>query len=133
MVLKYINEVVKKFGMDDSKPFSTPMSPNTRIDTDDMGTGVDQRLYRGIIGSLLYVAVSRPDIMFSVCVSARYQVNPKDSHLKVVKRILRYLKDLVICAYFTLRGAPLTLLASQMQIMHNVPLIGRVLLEWLSF
>ena len=64
---KYIHEVVKKFGMDDSKPFSTPMSPNTIIDADDMGTGVDQRLYRGIIGSLLYAAASRPDIMFSVC------------------------------------------------------------------
>ena len=72
MVLEYINEVVKKFGMDDSKPFSTPMSPNTRIDVDDMRTRVDQRLYREIIRSLLYVATSRPDIIFSVCVYSRY-------------------------------------------------------------
>ena len=78
--------------MDTSKIFYTPMPPNTRIDVDEQGTGVDRRLYRGIIGSLLYVATSRPDIQYSVCVCARFQVNPKESHLKVVKRILRYLK-----------------------------------------
>ena len=65
---KYLNEVVKKFGMETSKPYATPMSPNNRIDIDEKGPGVDQRLYRGIIDSLLYVAASRPDIMYSVCV-----------------------------------------------------------------
>ena len=65
---RYLNEVVKKFGMENSKPYTTPMSPNTRMDIDENGTGVDQQLYRGIIGSLLYVSFSRPDIMYSVCV-----------------------------------------------------------------
>ena len=59
---KYLNEIVKKYGMDTSKSFTTPMSPNTRIDIDEQGTGLDQRLYRGIIGSLLYVAASIPDV-----------------------------------------------------------------------
>ena len=72
--------------------FSTPMSLNTRIDIDEQGTVVDQRLYRGIIGSLLYVIASRPYVQYSVCVYASFQVNPKESHLKAVKRILGYLK-----------------------------------------
>ena len=59
---KYLNEVMKKYVMDASRSFSTPMSPNTRIDIEEQGTRVDQRLCRGIIGSLLYVAASRPDI-----------------------------------------------------------------------
>src|ERR1051325_11684475 len=58
---------------------------------DENGKPVDIKRYRGVIGSLLYLTASRPDIMFSVCMCARYQSNPKESHLKVVKRILRYL------------------------------------------
>ena len=89
---KYLWELIKKFGMMDSKPFSTPITLNCRLEADEAGTATDQRLYRGMIGSLLYLAASRPDIMFSVCLCARFQANPKESHLKVVKRILRYLK-----------------------------------------
>ena len=92
-----------------SRSYSTPMSPNTRIDIDEQGTGVDQRLYRGIIGSLLYVAASRPDIQFSVCVCARFQVNPKESHLKAVKRILRYLKGTEDLCLFYPRLCPFNL------------------------
>ena len=69
---KYLNEVVKKFGMKTSKPYTSPISPNTIINVDEKGTGVDQHLYREIIGSLLYVAVSRPNIQYSVCVYARF-------------------------------------------------------------
>ena len=78
--------------MTDSKPFSTPITPNCRLDVDETGTDTDQRHYRGMIGSLLYLAASCPHIMFSVCLCARFQANPKESHLKAVKRILRYLK-----------------------------------------
>ena len=63
---KYIKEVVNKYGMKDSKPFNKPIYLNTRIDIDEKGTGMDQHLHRGIIGSLLYVAVSRPDIIYNV-------------------------------------------------------------------
>ena len=62
----YLNEVVAKFGMETSKPYATPVSPNNRIDIDEKGSSVDQRLYRCIMGSLLCVAASRPDIMYSV-------------------------------------------------------------------
>ena len=89
---KYTNELLKKFGMDECKPSSTPMSTSTKLDSDDSGKLVDQKLYRGMIGSLLYLTTSRPDIMFSVCLCARFQAHPKESHLIAVKRIFRYLK-----------------------------------------
>ena len=77
--------------MENCKPIGTPMSPSCKLDKDDEGKCVDLKYYRGMIGSLLYLTASRPDIMFSVCLCARYQSNPKESHLNAVKRILRYL------------------------------------------
>ena len=56
------------------------------------GKGVDQTKYRGLIGSLLYLTASRPDILFAVCLCARYQANPKESHFKAAKRIMKYLE-----------------------------------------
>jgi hypothetical protein len=88
---KYIKELLKRFKMEDCKPMKTPMSPATKLDKDENGKSVDTKLYRGMIGSLLYLTASRPDIMFSVCLCARFQSNPKESHLGAVKRILRYL------------------------------------------
>jgi hypothetical protein len=78
--------------MIDSKSISTPMETNGNLDSDASGNMVDQKLYRSMIGSLLYVTASRPDIMFSVCMCARFQASPRESHLKATKRILRYLK-----------------------------------------
>ena len=69
------------------------MSISTKLDKDEGGKCVYSKLYRSMIGSLLYLIVSRPDIMFSVCLCARYQSCPKKSHLLPVKRIFRYLKD----------------------------------------
>lgn len=89
---KYIKELMKKFGMENAKVNDTPMGTNTRLDEDLKGTPVNQTLYRGMIGSLLYLTASRPDIAFSVGLCARFQANPKESHLSAVKRILRYLK-----------------------------------------
>ncbi|XP_070050847.1 secreted RxLR effector protein 161-like [Nicotiana tomentosiformis] len=78
--------------MEDSKEIDTPIATATKLDIDKPGSSVDQKMYRGIIGSLLYLIVSRPDIVFSVGLCARFQANPKESHLTAVKRILRYLK-----------------------------------------
>ena len=77
--------------MDNAKSITTPMATTTKLDKDDDGKSVDEKVYRGMIGSLLYLTASRPDIMHSVCVCARFQANPKESHLVAVKRILRYL------------------------------------------
>ncbi|KAI3720023.1 hypothetical protein L6452_20930 [Arctium lappa] len=89
---KYILDILRKFKMEDCKPIGTPMAPGTKIGTDLSGKAVDVRTYRGMIGSLMYLTSSRPDIMFSTCLCARYQANPKESHLSAVKRIFRYLK-----------------------------------------
>jgi hypothetical protein len=89
---KYIKDMLKKFGMDESKSISTPMGINGSLDSDASGNMVDQKMYRSMIRSLLYVTASRPDVIFSVCMCARFQATPRESHLKVTKRILRYLK-----------------------------------------
>jgi len=89
---KYTRDILNKFEMGDCKPIKTPMPTNGHLDLNEGGKSVDQTLYRSLIGSLLYLIASRPDIMFSVCMCARFQANPKESHLSVVKRILRYLK-----------------------------------------
>ena len=88
---KYTKELFKKFNMDNAKPAKTPMSSSAKLDADEKGNKVNEKLFRGMIGSLLYLTASRPDIMFSVCLCARFQSNPRESHLTAVKRILRYL------------------------------------------
>ncbi|GJZ65756.1 retrovirus-related pol polyprotein from transposon TNT 1-94 [Tanacetum coccineum] len=89
---KYIKEMLKKFGLKESKPMKTPMSSDTKLTKDEECELVDSTKYRGMIGSLLYLTASRPDIMFSVCLCARFQEAPKTSHLEAVKRIFRYIK-----------------------------------------
>ncbi|GJU20885.1 retrovirus-related pol polyprotein from transposon TNT 1-94 [Tanacetum coccineum] len=89
---KYVTEILKKFGFSDVKTASTPMETHKPLLKDADREDVDEHLYRSMIGSLMYLTSSRPDIMFSVCAYARYQVNPKASHLHDVKRIFRYLK-----------------------------------------
>jgi hypothetical protein len=89
---KYLKDMLKKFGLENAKPIKTPMATNGHLNLDEGGTMVDQKLYRSIIGSLLYITTSRPDVMFSVCMCARFQASPREIHLKATKRILRYLK-----------------------------------------
>ncbi|GJY87596.1 retrovirus-related pol polyprotein from transposon TNT 1-94 [Tanacetum coccineum] len=81
---KYIKEMLKKFGFEDSKPTKTPMSPKIKLTKDDESDSVDSSKYRGMIGSLVYLTASRPDIMLSVCLCARFQENPKTTHLEAV-------------------------------------------------
>src|SRR5688572_25221101 len=88
---KYIQDILRKFGMKDGKPIKTPMETNGHFDLDTGGKSVDQKVYRSMIGSLLYLCASRPDIMLSICICARFQADPRECHLVVVKRILRYL------------------------------------------
>ncbi|GJT10759.1 putative ribonuclease H-like domain-containing protein [Tanacetum coccineum] len=88
----YVNEILNKFGFSDVKTANTPMETHKTLLRDEKGEDVDEHLYRSMIGTLMYLTSSRPDIMFIVCACARFQVNPKNSHLHVVKRIFRYLK-----------------------------------------
>ncbi|GKF20692.1 uncharacterized mitochondrial protein-like protein, partial [Tanacetum coccineum] len=89
---KYVIEILKKFGFTDVKTTITPMETQNPLLNDEDGKEVDVYLYRSMIGSLMYLTSSRLDIMFAVCACARYQVNPKVSHLHAVKIIFRYLK-----------------------------------------
>ncbi|GKB96675.1 retrovirus-related pol polyprotein from transposon TNT 1-94, partial [Tanacetum coccineum] len=89
---KYVAEVLKKLGFTEVKTASTPMETQKPLLKDEDGEEVDVHMYRSMIGLLMYLTSSRPDIMFAVCVCARYQVNPKVLHLHAVKRISRYLK-----------------------------------------
>ncbi|GJV27977.1 uncharacterized mitochondrial protein-like protein [Tanacetum coccineum] len=85
---KYVAEILKKFRFTEVKTASTPMETQKPLLKDEDGEEVDVHMYRSMIGSLMYLTSSRPDIMFAVCACARYQVNPKVSHFHAVKRIL---------------------------------------------
>ena len=84
---KYVRDLVSKFGMTTESGKPTPMATNETLNKEDMSKDVDQKIYRGMIGSLLYITASRPDIMHSVCLCARYQSQPKEIHLKAVNRL----------------------------------------------
>ncbi|KAI3715584.1 hypothetical protein L6452_22570 [Arctium lappa] len=89
---KYVKDILDKYGLTDSKPASTPMETHKQITADLEGEDVDVHLYRLLIGSLMYLTALRPDIMFPVCLCARFQVKPKQSHLQAIQRIFRYLR-----------------------------------------
>ncbi|GJU50833.1 retrovirus-related pol polyprotein from transposon TNT 1-94 [Tanacetum coccineum] len=89
---KYVAQILKKFNYTDVKSASTPVDLEKPLVKDGDADDVDVHLYRSMIGSLMYLTASRPDIMFAVCACARFQVTPKTSHLLAVKRIFRYLK-----------------------------------------
>ncbi|KAJ9566359.1 LOW QUALITY PROTEIN: hypothetical protein OSB04_002325 [Centaurea solstitialis] len=89
---KYVQDHLKKYKLSEASPMRTPMATGQKLHKGISGTSVESKLYRGMIGSLLYLTASRPDIMFSTCVCARYQSDPKESHMHAVKRILIYLK-----------------------------------------
>nr|XP_016432989.1 PREDICTED: uncharacterized mitochondrial protein AtMg00810-like [Nicotiana tabacum] len=88
---KYTKELIQKLSMSSAKAIGTPMSPLTSLDRDEQGNSVDEAKYHGMIGSLIYLTTSRPDIMFSVGKYNKFQSAPKESHLTAVKRIIRYL------------------------------------------
>ncbi|GJS28053.1 retrovirus-related pol polyprotein from transposon TNT 1-94 [Tanacetum coccineum] len=101
---KYIKEMLKKFGLEDSKPTKTPMSTEIKLTKDDEADSMDSSKYRGMIGSLLYLTASRPDIIFSVCLCDRLQENPKTTHLEAVKRIFRYIRGTSHLGLWYLKG-----------------------------
>ncbi|KAI3810687.1 hypothetical protein L1987_20309 [Smallanthus sonchifolius] len=89
---KYVKSILEKFKMADCSAARTPMQVHHQLTLDKDGQDTDQHQYRAMIGSLMYLTASRPDIMFAVCLCARFQAAPKASHLQAVKRIFRYLK-----------------------------------------
>ena len=100
--------MLKKFKMEDCKHVSIPMIIGCKLSKEDESEEVDQRLYRSMIGSLLYVTASRPDVMQVVGQVARIQVAPKKTHIIAVKRIFKYLKDTMDFGLWYLKGNELT-------------------------
>ena len=129
--------------MDECKPIKTHMASNGHLNLDEGGNPVDQTLYRSIIGSLLYLTASRSDIMFSVCMCARFQANPKETHLIAVKRILRYLKHTPSIGLWYPKGARFELIGysdsdyagckvGRKSTFGGCHLLGRSLVSWSS-
>jgi hypothetical protein len=88
---KYIVEVLKKFKMEKCKPADTPISLGTKLSKEDLGLVVNSTLYKQLVGSLMYLTTTRPDIAYATSFISRFMESPKDSHWKVGKRILRYI------------------------------------------
>ncbi|GKA92564.1 putative ribonuclease H-like domain-containing protein [Tanacetum coccineum] len=108
---KYVDEIVRKFRFTEVKTASIPMETQKHLLKDEDGEEVDVYTYRSMIGSLMHLTSSRPDIMFVVCAYARYQVNPKISHLHAVKNIFRYLKGQPKLGLWYLKDSPFYLVA----------------------
>jgi hypothetical protein len=140
---KYIKDMLKKFGMEDAQGISTPMGTNGSLDSDTSGNMVEQKMYWSMIGSLLYVTVSMPNVMFSVCMCARFQVSPRESHLKATKRILRYLKHTHNVGLWYPKGSKFELIGysnsdytgckvERRSTSYTCQLLGRSLISWSS-
>nr|GEZ37505.1 hypothetical protein [Tanacetum cinerariifolium] len=108
---KYVAEILRKFGLTDRKSGSTPIDTEKPLIKDPDGEDVDVYTYILMIGSLMYLTSSRPDIMFAVCTCARFQVTPKASHLHAVKRIFRYLKGKPYLGLWYPKDSPFNLVA----------------------
>nr|GEU70067.1 hypothetical protein [Tanacetum cinerariifolium] len=108
---RYVAEILKKFGIFKVKTASTPMETQKPLLKDEDGEEVDVHIYRSMIGLLIYLTSLRPDIMFVVCACARYQVNPKVSHLHAVKGIFRYLKGQPKLGLWYPKDSPFELMA----------------------
>ena len=140
---KYIKDMLKMFAMDDSKAISTPMGTNRSLDSDASGNMVDQKMYRSMIRSLLYMTASKPDMMFSICLCARFQASPRESHSKATKRILRYLKHTQNIGLWYPKGARFELIrysdsnyagckVERNSTSGTCQLLGRLLVSWSS-
>jgi len=108
---KYIKEMLKRFQMEDCKPVSTPMITGCRLSKDDTSPKVDQKVYRSMIGSLLYATASRPYVLHAVGLVGRFQVAPRENHLQEVKMIFRYLKGAIEFGLWYPKGREMTLIA----------------------
>ncbi|GKE96820.1 retrovirus-related pol polyprotein from transposon TNT 1-94 [Tanacetum coccineum] len=93
--LKYASEIIKKYGLLTSDSVDTPMVEKNKLDKDLRGIPIDATLYRSMIRSLMYLTSNRPDLIYAVCLCARYQAKPTKKHLNAVKWIFRYLKETI--------------------------------------
>jgi hypothetical protein len=106
---KYVQDILDRFQMKDCNPVSTPNEFGLKLNKDHEGKKVDNTLYKQIIGSLMYLTTTRPNIMYSVSLISRYMENPTEMHLLAAKRILRYLQGTRDFGLFYKKGEKLEL------------------------
>jgi hypothetical protein len=107
---KYVRDLLKKYQFDSVSSKDTPISAPLTLDSDPNGKQVDPTKYRGMVGSLMYLTASRPDIMFATCLCARFQSDPREAHANAVKRIFRYLKGVPRLGLWYPKGSSLDLM-----------------------
>nr|GEX88554.1 hypothetical protein [Tanacetum cinerariifolium] len=108
---KFALKILKKFGMDLCDSVDTPMVDRLKLDEDPLGIPVDQNRFRSMVGSLMYLTASRPDLVFAVCMCARYQASPTKKHLEALKRVFRYLKGTINWGLWYPKDTAMTLTA----------------------
>ncbi|GKB63162.1 retrovirus-related pol polyprotein from transposon TNT 1-94 [Tanacetum coccineum] len=140
---KYALEIIKKYGMETSDPMDTPMVEKSKLDEDPQGKEGDLTRYRGMIGSLMYLIASRSDLVFVVCMYARYQAKPTKKHLHAVKRIFRYLRGTINMGLWYSKDSCIALTAfsdvdhvgcqdTRRRTSGSIQLLGDRLVSWLS-
>ncbi|GJS22708.1 hypothetical protein Tco_0451340 [Tanacetum coccineum] len=100
-----------KFGMDSCNPVDTPMVDRLKLDEDPLGIPVDQTRFSSMVGSLMYLTASRPDLVFAICMCARYQASPTKKHLEALKRVFRYLRGTINWGLWYLKDTAMALTA----------------------
>nr|GEZ66713.1 retrovirus-related Pol polyprotein from transposon TNT 1-94 [Tanacetum cinerariifolium] len=108
---KFALEILKKFGMDSSDPIDTPMVDRLKLDEDPLGIPVYQTRFRSMVGSLMYLTASRLDLVFDVCMCARYQALPTKKHLEALKRVFWYLRGTINWGLWYLKDTAMALTA----------------------
>jgi hypothetical protein len=140
---KCTQDLLKRFGMKDAKPAKTLMGNDRHLDVDKGGKSVDQKAFQSMIGSLLYLCASRPNIMLSVCMCARFQSDPKECHFVAVKQILRYLSHTPCFGIWYPKGSTFDLIGysdsdyvgckvDRKSISGTCQFLGRSLMSWSS-
>ncbi|GKE30908.1 hypothetical protein Tco_1446292 [Tanacetum coccineum] len=140
---KYALEILKKHGMDKCDSIGTPMATSPKLDADLSGTHVDKKRYRSMIGSLMHMIASRPDLVQTICYCTRYQARPTEKHLKEVKRIFRYLKKTINIGFWYPKDSGFKLIAFSdadhagcldtcKSTSRGIQLLGDKLVNWMS-
>ncbi|GJR76638.1 retrovirus-related pol polyprotein from transposon TNT 1-94 [Tanacetum coccineum] len=134
---KYALESLKKYGMESSDPVDTPMMEKSKLDEDTQGKAIDPIHYHRMIGTLMYLTASRPDLTFVVCMCARYQAKPTEKHIYVVKKIFKYLRGTVNRGLWYLKDSSIALTAAGCQDTRRstfgcMQLLGDRLVSWSS-
>ncbi|GJZ57123.1 retrovirus-related pol polyprotein from transposon TNT 1-94 [Tanacetum coccineum] len=140
---KYALESLKKYGMESSDPMDTPMVEKSKLDEDPQGKAVDPTHYHGMVGTLMYLTASRPDLTFDVCMYARYQAKPTEKYLHAVKRIFKYLRGTVNRGLWYLKDSSIALIAyadadrtgcqdTRRSTSRSMQLLGDRLVSWSS-